>query len=731
MINAVQGILAVVAAATMSLPAATAPAPHPGRSRVIGVERQAGEPLAASATANTVRRPMVTRTEEPPRIPTTADFVATDVEFYLGDDGIAYIRPGLQIKVNSIDIPTDRKPLVDVTITDDFGNPLDRSGKITPGVISISWVLSQWDPAAREYIPITKRNVTSPATSPTPGVTAMQATADSGGKWTDLEAGHATYKFGTALPENYSRTATYTLGAYATRNLTDIIGKNYYANPIKDFRPDGAAVTETWAKINQPTSCMNCHAELALHGGSRREVRLCVLCHAEGVSDPDTSNSVDMEVLIHKIHRGPNLANGFKIIGFGGSVHDYSGTTYPQDIRNCQNCHEGTVPAQKPAQSHNYYTEPTRDACGACHDTINWTTGVGHAAGPQANDAACSTCHQPDGPEFGPSIKGAHTIPEKSSQLKGLNAKIVSVSNTKPGDKPTVVFKLTNNDGSAVDGTKLTTFSPILAGPTTSYRNYWREDARSSATFDAASGNTTYTFKAAIPADATGSYAFSADVYRNSTLTRADGEPNITVREAAFNPIQYAAVTGTAATPRRTAVDLAKCNKCHDRLALHGGQRLNTQECVICHNPTNTDVSRRPATAGAPESISFQYMIHRIHTGEELQNDFTIYGFGSNPVHFNEVLFPGNRANCDTCHVNNTEQLPPPITADAVLLPRGFFSPVGPGTAACLGCHDSRDAAAHAFLMTANFPGSDQPAEACATCHGPGADWAVDRVHAE
>ncbi|HEU5162865.1 MAG TPA: hypothetical protein VFV54_06960, partial [Thermoanaerobaculia bacterium] len=283
----------------------------------------------------------------------------------------------------------------------------------------------------------------------------------------------------------------------------------------------------------------------------------------------------------------------------------------------------------------------------------------------------------------------------------------------------------------AVDGTKLATFSPILAGPTTSYKTYFREDARTRATFDAATGNTTYTFTNAIPADAKGSFAISADVYRNSTLKRADGGADITLREAAFNPIHYVAVTDAAAAPRRTAVDLAKCNKCHDRLALHGGQRLNTQECVICHNPTQTDAARRPATAKPDESISFQYMIHRIHAGEELQNDFTVYGFGNTAHNYNEVVFPGNLANCDTCHVNNSEQLPPPITADSVILPRGFFSPVGPGTAACLGCHDSRDAAAHAFLNTATFPGSTQPAEACATCHGVNAEWAVDKVHAE
>ena len=43
---------------------------------------------------------------------------------------------------------------------------------------------------------------------------------------------------------------------------------------------------------------------------------------------------------------------------------------------------------------------------------------------------------------------------------------------------------------------------------------------------------------------------------------------------------------------------------------------------------------------------------------------------------------------------------------------------------ACLGCHDSQAAAAHAFSMTAPF------GEACATCHGPDALFAVDKVHA-
>ena len=123
--------------------------------------------------------------------------------------------------------------------------------------------------------------------------------------------------------------------------------------------------------------------------------------------------------------------------------------------------------------------------------------------------------------EFDASIKGAHTVPEKSKQLKGLNATVVSVTNMAPGKQPTAVFKITNGDGTAVDGTKLTTFSPILAGPTSSYSKYYRENAITKGVFSAAAGTTTYTFTAALPADATGTWTISADLRRNVSLSSA------------------------------------------------------------------------------------------------------------------------------------------------------------------------------------------------------------------
>ncbi|HLJ75642.1 MAG TPA: OmcA/MtrC family decaheme c-type cytochrome, partial [Thermoanaerobaculia bacterium] len=432
--------------------------------------------------------------------------------------------------------------------------------------------------------------------------------------------------------------------------------------------------------------------------------------------------------MIHKIHSGPNLPSvqagtPYQIIGFGQAITDFSNVTYPQNVTNCANCHEGTNAAAKPSQALVYLTNPSRDACGSCHDDINWTTGANHAAGAQANDLACATCHVPDsGQEFDASVKGAHMDPRTSKQLKGLKVSIVGVANAVAGKNATVTFKITNADGTPVDGNKLSTFSPIQAGPTTSYTWNKRDNAIGKATFDANAGTTTYTFIDAIPAGSTGTYAFSADIRRNATVKRADGKADISVRESVINPFKYVELKGGTPTPRRAAVTLAQCNTCHAGLSLHGGQRNTTEECVICHNPTATAA----VTAGGQnEGISFQRMVHRIHSGEQLTQSYTI---GS--TNFNDVTFPGDRTNCAKCHAAGAYVLPLVAGIDSVQTPRDYFSPQGPATAACLGCHDNSDAAAHAYLNTVTFPGSTSSNEACATCHGTGKDWDVAKVHA-
>jgi OmcA/MtrC family decaheme c-type cytochrome len=659
---------------------------------------------------------------------TGSRYKTSQLESYLSEDQVTYIRPGLNVKVNSITIPADRQAVVDFSLTDDLDQPLDRAGKATPGVISVSFILAWWDPVERHYTSYTTRTVTTPATSPRPGVTAIQAGTDAAGAagFTDLALGHATYRFKTVLPANFDQTKTTTLGIYSTRNLTDILGKNYYANVEFNFRPDGGTVTDVWDKT-VTAACNNCHNPLALHGGARRDVKLCVLCHQPQTIDPDTGNTVDFKVLIHKIHRGANLPSvkagtPYQIIGFNQSVNDYSTVVFPQDVRNCTKCHAAAA-----TQAANYFTYPNRAACGSCHDNVNFATGENHAGGIQVDDSQCATCHQPQGVEFDASVIGAHTIPLKSTQLKGLNAQILSVTNTQPGQSPTITFKITNNDGTVVDPSTLgSNVNVLVAGPTVDYSLFpaFRERA------DGASFNgtiATYTLKAALPQTASGTWFASMDVRRSVTIDVGDSRQTPTFNEGATNPIFYFTVTDAAPVPRRTVVKIDNCNVCHDRLALHGGQRFVIEECVACHNPNANDSARRPADKGSPESISFQRLIHRIHRGKDLTKDFTIYGFGGSKNTFNEVRFPGDLRDCQKCHVAGTYTPPLPLTNLPVQTPpspQEWYTPQQTTAAACLGCHDTIEAAAHAYVNTAPF------GEACASCHAADDEFAVDKVHA-
>lgn len=644
-------------------------------------------------------------------------YSAQQVEAYLSPQQVQYIRPGLKITLNSIVIPEDRRPVVDVSFVDDMDQPLDRAGRVTPGAISISFILAYYNPAARDYVAYTTRVQTSPIT----GKSATQAVADSGGTWEDVALGRARYRFRTALPANFDGTKTHTLGIYATRNLTSILGKNYYANVLYDFRPDGQPVTARWEGFNTAT-CNTCHDPLEAHGGSRREVKLCVLCHnSTQALDPDTGNDSEFREMVHKIHMGrdlPSVRAGkpYQFIGFNQMVFDFSTVAYPQDIRNCTSCHQGT------REAHIWYTRPSREACGSCHDNINWQTGEGHLGLPQLNDTNCASCHLPEGEsEFDISIKGAHTIPTKSKQLRGLVAEILSVTNTAPGQKPTVTFRIKNkNDGSPVAPANLASLNLHLGGPTTDYASYVTESARGASL----SGDAVvYTFNYTIPANATGTWAVTVDAYRNVTINNLT-PTGLTLREAAFNPVYYFPVGDPRPEPRRTVVTLAKCNACHDNLAFHGGQRFAIENCVICHNPNKDDRARRPADKMPPESVDFRYMIHKIHRGEELTREYTVYGFGNVPHNYNEVRYPGDLRNCLACHSASTYQLPLPKNLLPVQAPRDFFTPIKPESAACLSCHDTAYAAAHAYVNTAPF------AEACAACHGNNAEFSVDKVHA-
>ncbi len=164
-------------------------------------------------------------------------------------------------------------------------------------------------------------------------------------------------------------------------------------------------------------------------------------------------------------------------------------------------------------------------------------------------------------------------------------------------------------------------------------------------------------------------------------------------------------------------------NLCDSLKVVHGENRNATEYCLVCHNPREKDVARRPAGQGAPEGIDFSLMNHRLHTGNLQSRDYTIFGFGNTPINFNDVVFPGEIANCQNCHLPGTDTVPIKATLD-VTDPRGWLSPVKPATAACTGCHVTVEAASHALANTSAL------GESCAACHGEDKDFAVSKVHA-
>ena len=243
--------------------------------------------------------------------------------------------------------------------------------------------------------------------------------------------------------------------------------------------------------------CNKCHDPLALHGGTRRDVKLCVLCHSTQTKDRRRETS-STAVFFHKLHGDRASWQAVHHLGQLGSIDDCStrrirrtsGTARPATSR---------MPPQKRRSRIVWYTNPSRLACGSCHDTVDF---AGDEPPGAVGRHAVRHLPRPDsGVEFDASVKGAHTIPLKSKQLKGLTVEIVSATNVAPDKTPTIVFKITNTDGTAVDGIEL---NDLRARSSADRRRATvvrprREQSRSAGVFDAATGTTTYTF-AKIPA---------------------------------------------------------------------------------------------------------------------------------------------------------------------------------------------------------------------------------------
>src|SRR3990172_6420916 len=88
-------------------------------------------------------------------------YLASDKEFYLPEAELAFLRPGLKLKIQSVAI-SGLEVSVTFRIADDQDQPLDRLGIETPGTVSTSWQLARIKPGGTQYTAYTTRTQTSP-----------------------------------------------------------------------------------------------------------------------------------------------------------------------------------------------------------------------------------------------------------------------------------------------------------------------------------------------------------------------------------------------------------------------------------------------------------------------------------------------------------------------------------------------------------------------------------------
>jgi OmcA/MtrC family decaheme c-type cytochrome len=297
-------------------------------------------------------------------------------------------------------------------------------------------------------------NFVEGTTDPTPSATLPAGTAGVGSLAYNA-AGYYTYTFGsdltdpayvagTAVSANKIFTNGNTLAKDGTTNyrvgiqlcFVDTNGKTVISNPIFDFTM-GADGTSTAVaaprKVVSVDSCKECHGNIgpntngnvgvSEHGGRRVDPNYCVLCHNPGSVDYHAYSNlaplgygnggapIDLKYMVHKMHFGEMLSKDYQVhgriarhdtgvaIAGGGTIIE--GIQYPQDQRNCTKCHNNS----KAANADNWKNVPSRNACGACHDGINFATGGGvtmdgnaggkngHIGGAQADDSKCTLCH--------------------------------------------------------------------------------------------------------------------------------------------------------------------------------------------------------------------------------------------------------------------------------------------------------------------------------------------------
>jgi len=497
-----------------------------------------------------------------------------------------------------------------------------------------------------------------------------------------------------------------------------------------DFVPAGGAVKFT-RDIVVKDSCSECHDGKGIgHAGTnvngwqvgRNDPRLCVTCHTDQIRftfDQEASSTdggmtltgttrqtqavIDGRAvgnfpnLIHKMHMGDRLTKqGYNFNA--DAAGQFNEKLYPQDQGNCTKCHDGSANAKhKTADGDNWKNAPSRLACGACHDGINFATGTGtaigargqvaggHIGGAQSSDALCAVCHD------AASIPVYHriTIPTPNQPIvkAGVASFVYKISGVTINSSNQVVVKFQIlKDGTAVQFNTYAAGAQLITGFTggPSFKvayatgqdgiaapSDWNSGHDAVNLFDAWAGlngnslsapDATNTYTAvlaassigsrsptshtmAVPADAKMVTALLSDSFVQTGLTDLAGAvPGIPAMMAATGNTP----DGKPNVARRVIFSEDKCNSCHERLGtnpyFHNGN-YSIAMCAICHTPNQG--------GSTGWSASFRVWVHGIHSAGKRSVPFTWHAVSATE-NYSNLEYPGVLKDCQQCHLPGT-----------------------------------------------------------------------------
>jgi hypothetical protein len=464
-------------------------------------------------------------------------------------------------------------------------------------------------------------------------------------------------------------------------------------------------------------------------------VRTCKSCHNNdgyaAYRDPDDPNVRIPDPIVHRVHgvhMGANLENPLDNDPSTGVFKDYIHVEFPADVRNCTKCHVDD----------RWKTEPSRLACGACHDNI-WfgsaaempDTAEAHPGGQQINDSGCSFCHPPDGSWTEGTAPAPIAVVHKVDLSTEFN---VELGMTLPangtyyvaGEKPQITVSVKNAaTGLVVDPATITEadwnrFRLQVSGP----RDHTEPVLTAAAANHELSGSTSYIYNdlrvRTDPAEENPGVSRSA---KDITYQLADvaglkaGTYTVFVQlRYVDNPVSVVVLNFQVGTGTEEQKICTNCTDCHGDTRQHGSYPFNPDICKNCHDYQNQLAGK---TGWNDSNWGFGAAplcrrIHGVHYGHYLNKPEEIHG-EEDAEHFAEIIFPQDVRNCTKCHADN------PMWKQE------------PSRLACLSCHDSDEAIYHGQLMTfflmPDDPYSGNEVETCIICHGSHADFSPDKMH--